>query len=372
MRRVVLALLLTSSLLLSGCLGGGDTNEPNPDFYGFAIDGAQVTDFSGIDQHGENFTYSNIDSKVTIVAFIFTRCPDVCPITTHLLSQVSTELGDKMEDVTIISISVDPEYDTPERLLEFTESHSVDWPHITGDVETMQAVWDDFGIFVDKEYIAAHVMEDNNSTMQMMEHRVGVVYPDNSTMMHTGMYGMNMSNVSAIDHTEHTLGNANVSYDIDNGSVTSIDGIEDTWELYIWNTTENEWQPSPKTPENITIMMDTGHIGWVAAGANASNLMDLSMNNSSTSNSDCDGNGYVMGEGDGAHCMCDEGYEWGEDNGSNNGGHLSCVPSADNDEYLVGHSTIMFLIDETGKKRVLWTGVSWDPELVAYDVRLLF
>jgi hypothetical protein len=32
----------------------------------------------------------------------------------------------------------------------------------------------------------------------------------------------------------------------------------------------------------------------------------------------------------------------------------------------------MFLIDETGKKRVLWTGVSWDPELVAYDVRLLF
>jgi hypothetical protein len=118
-------------------------------------------------------------------------------------------------------------------------------------------------------------------------------------------------------------------------------------------------------------MMDTGHIGWVAAGANASNLMDLSMNNSSAPDSDCDGKGYVMGEGDGAHCMCDEGYEWGEDNGANNGGYLSCVPSADNDEYLVGHSTIMYLIDETGNKRVLWTGVSWDPELVAYDVRLL-
>jgi len=355
-------------MVLSGCFGGGDTSDPNPDFYGFGINGAQVTDFTAIDQHGNNFTYSDIDSKVTIVAFIFTRCPDVCPITTQLLSQVSTELGDKMQDVTIISISVDPEYDTPERLLEFTESHSVDWPHITGDVETMQALWDDFGIFVDKGYIDAHVIEDNNSTM---EHRVGVVFPDNSSEMHMGLYDMNMSNISAINHTEHTFANENVSYVIENGSVTSINGIEDAWELYIWNSTESEWQPSPKTPENITIMMDTGHIGWVAAGANASNLMDLSMNNSSAPDSDCDGKGYVMGEGDGAHCMCDEGYEWGEDNGANNGGYLSCVPSADNDEYLVGHSTIMYLIDETGNKRVLWTGVSWDPELVAYDVRLL-
>lgn len=369
MPRIALAILLASSMIFSGCFGNGETNEPLPDFYGFAIDGAQVTDFSAIDQHGDEFTFSDIDSKVTVVAFIFTRCPDVCPITTQLLSQLSTELDGEMSDVTILSISVDPEYDTPERLLEFANSHSVDWPHITGDIEVMQAVWDDFGIFVDKEYIDAHV-EEGNETMEMMKHRVGVVYPDNSSDMFVGEYGMNMSNVSAIDHTEHTLGNANVSYIIDNGSVTSINGIEDTWGLYLWNSSVSEWQSSTKIPENITLMMDTGHIGWVAEGANASNLMDLSVNNSAATDTDCNGKGYVMGEGESAHCMCEEGYEWGEDDDGNSD-HLSCTASADNDNYAVGHSTIMFIIDETGQKRVLWTGISWDPELVAYDVRLL-
>ena len=119
-----------------------------------------VEDFTLTTQDNATYNFDADSEGVTVIAFIFTRCPDVCPAITQLLKGVEGELSEReSEDVTFISITVDPEYDTPERLAEFTALHGVEWPHLTGTVEEMEPIWENFGLVVQQNVIEAHVMD---------------------------------------------------------------------------------------------------------------------------------------------------------------------------------------------------------------------
>ena len=178
MHKSVICAIVISCMLLSGCLG----SEGTVSFNGTAISGPVAGDFTLTDQDGNNISLSDYKGDVVVIMFIFTRCPDVCPVTTQSLDNVADELGDEMDGVTFLSVSVDPEYDTPERLKAFTEKHGADWPHLTGSVEDSEAVWENFGVVVDKQFIEAHVGEYNSSPSEDMDmNHVMVLYPDNST-----------------------------------------------------------------------------------------------------------------------------------------------------------------------------------------------
>ena len=83
-----------------------------------AIDIAPLTD-----QNGEQYALTTDTNGVVVVSFIFTRCPDVCPILTQSLIAVEASLTDEeREDVTFVSITVDPNHDTPEVLREYSLS----------------------------------------------------------------------------------------------------------------------------------------------------------------------------------------------------------------------------------------------------------
>ena len=64
------------------------------------------------DQNGEQYLFNTDAEGVVVVSFIFTRCPDVCPVLTQSLIEVETSLTEEeREDVTFVSISVDPDHD---------------------------------------------------------------------------------------------------------------------------------------------------------------------------------------------------------------------------------------------------------------------
>ena len=76
-----------------------------------------------------------IKDKVVVINFIFTRCPDVCPLETARLREVQEILGDRVgRDVFMYSISIDPEHDTPEVLRRYAEKFEVGpgWWFLTG------------------------------------------------------------------------------------------------------------------------------------------------------------------------------------------------------------------------------------------------
>lgn len=77
---------------------------------------------------GGTYSFQNSD-KVRLVEFMFTNCPDVCPITTMKMTQLQEDLKEEGifgEDVEFVTITFDPERDTPDVLREYAEAHQMD------------------------------------------------------------------------------------------------------------------------------------------------------------------------------------------------------------------------------------------------------
>lgn len=148
MRRVVTS-LIACSLLLSGCLGEGDDV-----FYGDDINPPiPVEDFILVDQNGDYFSFSELEGKVIVVAFLFTRCPDICPVVSANMNFVSQELGDLYgTEVAMLSITVDPWRDNSTILHSYAEQRGLDWPHLTtasedpNEFTDLSEVWSNFDV----------------------------------------------------------------------------------------------------------------------------------------------------------------------------------------------------------------------------------
>ena len=96
--------------------------------------------FALSDQTGERFDSDRLTGKIWIANFIFTRCRATCPVQTANLVTLQKKL-EKLSagaDVELISITVDPDYDTPEVLAAYAEQAGVDtghWHFLTGPRE---------------------------------------------------------------------------------------------------------------------------------------------------------------------------------------------------------------------------------------------
>nr|HEX4314319.1 SCO family protein [Kofleriaceae bacterium] len=92
--------------------------------------------FQLVDERGQEFTEEALRGHPTIVSFLFTRCDTICPITTakmRNLQEITADLGDRIK---LLSFTVDPGYDTPERLDAYAQKFTADperWRFVTGD-----------------------------------------------------------------------------------------------------------------------------------------------------------------------------------------------------------------------------------------------
>ena len=81
------------------------------------------------------------DEEPVMLNFIFTTCTTICPVLTATFSQVQRKLGDEAKNVRMISITIDPEEDTPERLKEYAGRFKAGagWQFLTGSIEDIVA-----------------------------------------------------------------------------------------------------------------------------------------------------------------------------------------------------------------------------------------
>ena len=79
------------------------------------------------------------DDKPVMVHFIFTTCTTICPVQAATFSQVQQKLGDEASEVQMVSVSIDPEYDTPARLQDYAKKFRAgpQWDFLTGTSEQM-------------------------------------------------------------------------------------------------------------------------------------------------------------------------------------------------------------------------------------------
>ncbi|WP_423759968.1 SCO family protein [Burkholderia sp. NLJ2] len=89
------------------------------------------------------------DGRPVILTFIYTTCTTICPMISQTLERLQGELGPDRDKVHIVSISIDPEQDTPERLKAYAAHFEAgpEWQHYTGTVEASIAAQRAFNVF---------------------------------------------------------------------------------------------------------------------------------------------------------------------------------------------------------------------------------
>lgn len=130
--------------LLAAALVGCEDPLPQKEFIG-------DEKFELIDQNGDAVVFPHdFEGDVALVGFVFTNCPDICPMTTHSMQMIQEALAKEgIDGVRFVTITFDPERDTPEVFREYIRVRGIDdenWAFLTGATPTTETLMDKMSI----------------------------------------------------------------------------------------------------------------------------------------------------------------------------------------------------------------------------------
>ena len=122
-----------------------------------------------VDQNGKRISFYDdlVKGKIVAINFIFTTCTTICPPMTATFRRVQQDLVAKGSDAQLISVSVDPTTDTPERLRDFAAKFKAGpgWTFVTGDRIEIDSLLQAFGVAVaDKNDHTPMILIGNDRT----------------------------------------------------------------------------------------------------------------------------------------------------------------------------------------------------------------
>ena len=137
-------------------------------------------EFALTNQEGKRLALKELRGKVLAITFIFASCADTCPLLTAKMAGIQNRLGsDFGSKVYFVSISVDPERDTPEVLKRYAEAHKANpagWAFLTGTPPEIRETAKRYGIYykrtprgdVDHTFLTSLVDKDGTLRVQYM------------------------------------------------------------------------------------------------------------------------------------------------------------------------------------------------------------
>jgi len=145
---VALFLVTTTPAGASGCHSDADKAKTaaaaKNGRYKLTSESYSVPDLILINQDAQEVSLaSTLDaSKPVAVNFIFTTCTTICPVMAATFGRMQQELGDDYDELLFVSISIDPEYDTPDRMKEYLEKFGAKpgWEFFTGTAEQITQI----------------------------------------------------------------------------------------------------------------------------------------------------------------------------------------------------------------------------------------
>jgi protein SCO1/2 len=116
--------------------------------------GDEVPNFKLVDQNGKRVGFHQYRGRVVVLTFIYTRCPlpDYCPLMTDNFAQIENALkagSEPKPQIQLLSVTLDPEYDTPKVLREYAAQHSegsTQWDYATGTKDEIKQIATYFGM----------------------------------------------------------------------------------------------------------------------------------------------------------------------------------------------------------------------------------
>ncbi|MFQ5520743.1 MAG: SCO family protein [Candidatus Methylomirabilia bacterium] len=163
--------------LLGGLLIGCSRQ---PAFRGTPLDPPrEPLGFTLRDQFGQPVRLADLKGHVIVLTFLYTSCPDVCPLVAANLRR-TYELLEDASAVTLLAITVDPERDTQARAYEYSEQYGMldRWQFLVGTYESLQPLWSYYWVGqVGKDRVDSYTVE-HTSPVHLIDQRgkIRVVY----------------------------------------------------------------------------------------------------------------------------------------------------------------------------------------------------
>ncbi|NJD05787.1 MAG: SCO family protein, partial [Methylococcaceae bacterium] len=104
----------------------------------------QIPDVQVVREDGKKVSFKTEldDGRPVMVNFIYASCSAICPVLSHVFGKVQSKLGGEAKKIHMVSVSIDPENDTPAKLREYAAKFKAgpQWNHYTGTLEASIAI----------------------------------------------------------------------------------------------------------------------------------------------------------------------------------------------------------------------------------------
>ena len=126
-------------------------------------------DFSLQGSNGTALKLSGYRGKVVVLAFGFTTCPDVCPITLATLAQARKKLGVAAKSVQVVYVTVDPERDDAARMRMYLAAFDPTFIGGTGAAGQLEAVRKEYGIIANRRTVGTSYLYGHSSFTYLID-----------------------------------------------------------------------------------------------------------------------------------------------------------------------------------------------------------
>ncbi len=151
---ITLALLVVIVVALWGSrtgIGGTNASQPGTSqsgLQGTDLDSLAAPDFHLKDQFGKPISLSQFHGEPVVLTFMYTHCPDACPLTAEKLHTTMVDLGNQASHVMMLAVSIDPKGDTPAAAQTFSDVHKLtsNWHYLIGTHDQLAPVWGSYSV----------------------------------------------------------------------------------------------------------------------------------------------------------------------------------------------------------------------------------
>jgi len=105
------------------------------------------------DQFGKQVSLAEFKGKPVVLTFLYTNCPDQCPLTAEKMHSTLQDLGSAAQKVEMLAVSTDPARDTISAALKFSQAHRMqnDWHYLVGPRDKLAPIWSAYSIYAKPE-----------------------------------------------------------------------------------------------------------------------------------------------------------------------------------------------------------------------------
>jgi len=117
-----------------------------------AASSGPTPDFALRDQAGRVIRLSAQRGKFVLLTFLYTDCPDVCPVIASNLNETLRQLGAKRRSVRVIAVSTDPVHDTPRTVRRYVTTHQLlpEFHYLIGSADELKPIWQAYNVLVEQ------------------------------------------------------------------------------------------------------------------------------------------------------------------------------------------------------------------------------